>query len=132
MRLSAKLLKSVTDVNHFAYANELYVRASDHETEATDLYIQLVDLDQDGIRYMPTAPATLSALFPALMDEDAVTIAGVQPFAQDASIWRIPVAALDRISSGNMIFTLTENGVTKRFVVQNALIVENVDQGSCC
>lgn len=132
MRLSAKLLKSVTDVNHFAYANELFVRASDHETEATNLYIQLVDLDQDSIRYMPSSPSTLSVLFPALMDEDSVTISATQPFLQDASIWKIPVAAADRMSSGNLIFTLIESGITKRFVVQNALIVENVDQGSCC
>lgn len=132
MRLSARPLKNVHSLNSFSYANQLFVSAEAGEAEATDLFVQIVDLDQEGIRYMPSSGAVLTAIFPALDDEDNVSRIAVQPFPQDPSIWRIPMLAGDMVSGGNMIFAITEGGVTKKFVVQNALVVEQIGQGGCC
>lgn len=131
MRLNAKPLKNIVDVNHFDYANELYIGASDGKSEAGTLYVQLIDLDQNNLRYMPSNGTTLSVLFPALEEEDEITIVMTQPFLQDTSIWAVSIPDGSFIRSGNMIFTMVENGVTKKFVLKNGLVVDHVGQGGC-
>jgi hypothetical protein len=132
MRISAKILKNVIDINHFSYANQFYMSGFEGETEAASLYIQLIDLDQDSLRYVPSTGATLNVIFPALGDNDVEITTTLQPFVGDLSIWKIDVPANNEfISSGNVIFSLTESSQTKRFVIKNALIVQYADQGGC-
>lgn len=131
MRLNARPLKNVIDVNHFQYANELYVGGYAGESEAANIYVQLIDLDQDNLRYIPTAGTTLTVTFSALEDEDSLDLALSQPFAGDASIWVAAVPAGSNIRSGNLIFTMVEGGVTRTFVMKNGLVVEFADAGGC-
>lgn len=66
MRLSARAVINYNSVNSFSYAEEWSVREGDQNT----LYFQLIDLDQDGLRYMAgigasNTPAILTVTFPS-------------------------------------------------------------------
>jgi hypothetical protein len=142
MRLSAKILKNVNNVNSWVYANQVFFSAD----QANTVYIQLVDLDQSvdpsreasqafpgyPIRYMPLGTVvTLDAFFDSLEDDEKLTIAGTQPFAQDKSIWKFDLTDEQIPSSGAISFTLTEDGTSKNFVVKNAVSVDPSNIGGC-
>jgi len=140
MRINAKIIKNVADVNQWEYANVAYVQ----EGQSNEIYIQLVDLDKTHsaekstalpefpLRYMPQGTVvTLTATFPNIDSDEQFTITGAQPFADDKSIWRLPLTATDIPASGNFIITLTEDGVEKTFLIRNALSVELVNVGGC-
>lgn len=131
MRLSAKAIINYSNINSYKFGNQWTVRSGDANT----LYFQLVDLDQDGIRYLPglsdeDAP-TLVVTFPSI-DDDAVIALDAAMEANDRSIWSIAIPADSSPSSGNVRFALTADGVTRRFSVLNLMSVENpLNDGSC-
>lgn len=142
MRLSAKILKNVTSVNSWEYANQAHAQ----EGQANTIYIQLVDLDRSvslaaeksfavpemPIRYIPQGTVvTASATLPALDDDEQFTTAGAQPFPDDKSIWRFNLTASQVPSSGYMKITLIEDGVTRTFLIKNAITVDTLEIGSC-
>lgn len=140
MRLSAKMLKNVSNVNHFQYSATAFLS----EGSANEVYFQLVDLDKvyypgmdtselphNPIRYMPITGSTVSVIFDSLFDDVEITLAATQPFAQDPSIWKVALAVGEIPASGNFIFVLAEGASIKRAVVKNALNVSLNEVGSC-
>lgn len=142
MRLSAKILKNVNSVNSWVFTNQAFF----HQDEANVLYIQLVDLEQSvdpsneksqaypekPIRYIPQGTAVgLEATFPSLDDDEKFTVTGIQPFAQDKSIWKFNISSSQSPSSGNVDFKLIEDSVSKSFRVKNAVSVDPSDVGGC-
>lgn len=121
MLLSYRFLNDVAGVNNFEVAAAIEINAGD----AQDLYIQLIDAALDrteqgyipsGRRYMPSVGASLVVTFtnidtgPTVANgfETATRInpsvpakvirTAAQPFAQDGSIWSIPVLASDPLN----------------------------------
>jgi hypothetical protein len=140
MRLSAKMLKNVSNVNHFEYSTPAYAS----EGSSNDIYFQLVDMDKPTIpakdtsalpeyplRYMPAAGATVNVIFDALLDDIQFEVAASNPFPQDTSIWKVSLTSSQLPRSGNFIFELTEGSNTKTVVVMNGLSVALNEVGSC-
>jgi hypothetical protein len=140
MLLSCRFLVDVANVNNFEGATAVEINAGD----TTTLYVQLMDLSVDrkehgfnppGRRYMPAASSTVSVTFtntdtgPSQTISDTmgprlnpavprnVVRAASQPFAQDGSIWSIPLLGSDPLfGTVNMTVTLTEPGSPPRVV----------------
>lgn len=131
MRLSAKSIVSFANINSYRLGSEWTLRAGDPNT----LYFQLVDLDQDGIRYMAIASGedspTVTVTFPSIDDDAEVTLsATVLP--NDASIWSVNVPADAQINSGSVRFSVTVDGITRKFSVLNLTAVEYPDNDGSC
>jgi hypothetical protein len=130
MRLGARLLTAVGNVNVFSYATE----ASASVGDPLDVYLQLVDTDQHlnsqgffpaGNRYMPASGAVLLIDIQNLDDAKAFTRAATQPFAQDPSIWRLQILATDPVAGTvSLRARLTESGITRSFTLQAALLFD--------
>lgn len=131
MRLSAKSLKNVENLNTFQYTNQWIVRQDGNSGEEQSLYFQLVDLDKDGIRYMPEVGAVVVVTFPDLDQTVQAVKTAVNPFAEDRSIFRIDLTVLDIIASGNVKFQITEGSKVKKFSVTNMVTVELLNTGGC-
>jgi hypothetical protein len=140
MRLSAKILRNVANVNHFGYTDQ----ATIVEGSSNEFHLQLVDLDKltygkdsealpdHPLRYMPAAGATLTATFSSLFEDEEFQISASQPFVDDKSIWRVELTDEQLPKTGNLVLTLVENGNNKRFVVRFAINVElNDNVGGC-
>lgn len=128
MRLSAQILKNFQNLNSFDKATEWNIR----QNEANTLYFQLVDLDQDGLRYIPTGTSvSVNVTFPAVNPANAITKVANQVNALDKSLWSVNLTDTENPFSGNVQFSITEDGVTKRFTVQQAIVVEMLNQGGC-
>lgn len=133
MRLSARILQNVSGVNGFSYANQAEMTQGDTPT----IYFQLVDASLDrpeqgfvpaGRRYMPAAGATLTVVLDSIDDSKKVTRVATQPFAQDPSIWAIPILSTDKIrGTVNMKLTLTESGQVTQGMAATALLVAGMD-----
>lgn len=140
MRLSAKILKNVTDINHWQYAAQAIVSQGQPNT----IYIQLVDLEYSfapekseafpefPIRYISNATAiSVSALFESLVDSEEFEVNATQPFANDRSIWAITIPSDQLPQSGSLTITVTEDAVEKTFIVKQAITVEQLNIGGC-
>jgi hypothetical protein len=128
MRLSARAVVAYQNINSWRYASEWVARSG----EPTRLYFQLIDADQDGIRYIPQDPAfEASVTFPALDPSQAVTKIAAAASPQDLSLLYVDVLASDVLRSGNVVVTLVENGVSRSFALERALVVETPNRGSC-
>lgn len=132
MRLSAKAITTFGTINALNFGNEWTVRAGDPNT----LYFQLVDLDQDGLRYLAgvgggNTPASVQVTFPALDDIQVLSIAATQD-ANDKSIWSVVLLPSQTPRSGNVQFAVTEGANVRRFNVLNLMSVEYpLSDGSC-
>lgn len=142
MRLSGKILKNVYNVNAWQYVSQTFMTEGNPNT----LYVQLVDLDQTTaiaterspsnpeypIRYIsPATSLTSTALFDALDADEKITVNGSQPFPGDRSIIKFDLAADQVPNSGNLQITINEDGVTRTFVIRNAINVSTLNIGSC-
>lgn len=140
MRLNAKILKNVANVNQWQYTNQ----ASVQEGQANEIYLQLVDLDKTPgleksvalpdfpLRYISQAAVTaLEATFPSIDDTQQIVVSATQPFADDKSIWKISLANDQLPKSGNFKLKLTEDGLDKFILVKSAISVDLLDVGSC-
>ena len=142
MRLSAKILKNVNNVNSWTYTNQSFMS----EGQANTLYLQLVDLDmstsvdseklvafpQYPIRYISQATTlTTSVTFQSLDDSLEFSISGTQPYAQDRSIWKFDLSASQIPSGGYIKVNIAEDSVVKSFLVKNAIEVDFLDIGGC-
>jgi hypothetical protein len=140
MRLNAKMLKNVSNVNHWEYAEAAFVQ----EGQANSFYIQLVDLDKIHpgekskilpdfpLRYMSQAAVfSVEVVFLDVNPDNQFTVTATQPFADDKSIFRIDLTEEQVPNSGNLQVNLTEDGVTKRFLVKGGIKVEMQDVGGC-
>lgn len=141
MRISAKTLKNVENVNFWQYTSQVYA----NEGQANSLFIQLVDLDKPleenpknlvnpsfPLRYISTASVlAVSATFESIDDSQEFVIVGSQPFAGDKSIWKFDLSASQTPNSGSIKITITEDGVAKSFIVNQAISVIGLNQGHC-
>ena len=129
MRISAKMIKNYVNVNAFEYSNQWSIRAGDPNT----LYFQLVDLDRDGMRHIPTpAPIGVSVIFPSIDTAQVITSVASQPDALDTSVFKIDLSASQIPNSGNVRFEFTEGTTIRRFNILNGIAVEfPMNDGSC-
>lgn len=128
MRLYAKPIKNFANINQFDYATEWNVR----KDEDNSLYFQLVDLDQDGLRYLPTDPSySVVVTFPSLNTAGTLVKSAVQASPLDNSIWRVDLSSTEVPFSGNVQFALTEGTKVRRFSLIDGIVVEGVDNGGC-
>jgi hypothetical protein len=134
--LGARFLSGLTGVNAFRYATEVRAFVGD----AFNVDLQIIDLDQmradeghspPGLRYVPAAGATLQAAFQSIKAAQSFTRSGSQPYVGDAAIWRVPVFASDPLrGTVDIVFTLTEGGVSRRFRATAAILLDD-DSGVC-
>jgi PDZ domain-containing secreted protein len=129
MKLSAKFLKNVANVNTFQYADQWDMA----EGSAQRLYFQIVDKLKDDLRYMSQATVidSVTVTFLSIDDESEIVKTAVQPFADDKSIWYIDLTATEVPNSGAVKFSITEDGVTKTFRVAQAIVVDLLEAGGC-
>ncbi len=133
MRLSAYLIKNYANINQFAFESQWQIRAGDPNT----LYFQLVDLDQDGLRYLAgiglsNQPFGVTVKFPSIDDALEINATAVQADAADPSVWKVNIASTQQPNAGNVIFSVTEGSDTRTFKLTNALQVEFPgNDGSC-
>jgi len=132
MFLTAKILKSVQNVNSFEVTTEWKMR----QGNPTTIYFQLADGEQlnskeEPLRYMPEAGATVSATFSSIVATNTVGKIATQPFPLDTSIWAININATDKIAQGNFTFTLTEGAVVRTASVASAIVVESTNPSFC-
>lgn len=140
MRLSAKMLKNVSNVNHWEYAETAYVQ----EGQVNEFYFQLVDLDKihQGekskilpdfpLRYMSQATeVSVEATFLDVNPDNQFAVIATQPFADDKSIFKITLTSDQVPNSGNLQISLTEDGNTKKFLIKGGIKVEMQDVGGC-
>lgn len=125
MKLSAKPLKNFQNKNSFQEATEWNHMLE----EASTLYFRLVDLDQEGLRYLPTSPTVVTVTFPSNTGDLVKTANQVTP--DDTSLWSIQIAANDKILSGNVQVSVSENGNIRRAVILQGVAVSSLNQGGC-
>lgn len=128
MRLSAQTIKNFQNINSFQKSSEWTIR---HD-EPNSLYFQLVDLDQDGLRYIPTGSSpSVQVVFPAVNSANVITKTATAVSALDGSLWKVDLLETEKPSSGNVQMILTEGGITRRFVILQGLVIEMFNQGGC-
>lgn len=127
MRLSAVTLINYQNINSFQEASEWTIRAG----EANTLYVRLVDLEQNKLRYIPGSSPSLQVVFPSVNPANTITKVASQVSSLDGSVWSISLSSTETPSTGNVQFLLTEGENTRRFVLQQGLMVESFNQGGC-
>jgi hypothetical protein len=126
MRLTAKILENVVNVNHWNYTTSSHF----YQGQQNDLYLQFFDLSTN-IRYIPGSVPGASVVFPNIDSTANITITGTQPFVDDKSIWKFSLASTQLPSGGNIQVNLVEGGTTKSFIVKQAIVVNLLNVGSC-
>jgi len=129
MKLSAKFLKNVENVNSFQYVSQWDIAEGSIQT----LYFQIVDKLKDDLRYMSQATVvdSVTVTFLSIDDNSEIVKTAVQPFADDKSIWYINLSATEVPNSGAVKISITEDGVTKTFRVAQAIVVDLLSSGGC-
>lgn len=128
MRLSIKPLKNFNNVNSFEQTTEWFVQAGTQNR----LYFQLVNVDMDELRYIPTQdPTTLTVEFPAVIPTQVTSKTATRVSELDRSIWYVDIAPTDTIFSGSIRLSLNENGVISKFSALDVVMVEQQNQGGC-
>jgi hypothetical protein len=112
MRLGFIFLNNVANINRYEEVSSLTVSRGN----ATTIYLQLVDLDQvlpNGRyrRYIPVALATAEMAQRHIDSTKCHTRVIVNPFAEDRSIWALPILATDSLPTNGIEINLTEAGV---------------------
>lgn len=134
MFLSGRMLKNVQNVNSWQVATAVLLR----EGSSTSVYFQLTDDEQasdltngQGLRYMPAAGSTVTITISSINSTNVITRNATQPFPLDASIWQFNILSTDKISQGNLMFSLTENGIVKTGVISRAIAVQSLNPSLC-
>lgn len=138
MRLGIKILNVGATLN--SHTRVPFIRVARGET--LNLYVQLVDLDQKDLRYIPDAQATVRIQIPRSIDvvpgtngsnsrtlEDLTINRLAAPGwgGEDRSIWYIPLSSADTESliSNSVRVVVTETTGKKIGVCQQAIQVIN-------
>jgi hypothetical protein len=129
MKLSAKLLKNVANVNCFQYTPQWDIS----EGAAQRLYFQIVDKLKDDLRYLSQATVIneVTVTFLSIDDDSEIVKTATQAWADDKSIWYIDLAANEVPNSGAVKFSITEDGVQSQFKVDQAIVVDLLESGGC-
>tara|TARA_R100000951_G_scaffold112718_1_gene113482 strand:- start:12058 stop:12447 length:390 start_codon:yes stop_codon:yes gene_type:complete len=129
MKLSAKFLINVSDVNNFDFADQWDIS----EGSAHKLYFQLTDKQKDDLRYLSQATVidAVTVTFLSIDDNSEITKTATQEFADDKSIWSIELLATEIPNAGAVKMSITEDGVESQFRVEQAIVVDLLEAGSC-
>jgi hypothetical protein len=128
VKLNIKTIKNFSSINSFDYSSEWSIRQEDEIT----LYFQLVDSDQDNLRYLPTdALYSVSVVFPTPSSSSPITKIATQVSSLDRSVWSIQINSTDKINSGNFNVIFIEGSNTKKFSVLQGIVVEALNEGGC-
>ena len=134
MRLSCNFVINWASVNQFEYEDQWKMRAGDPVT----LYFQLIDLDQENLRYMAgiglVSPAVAGIIVtcPSIDNSKVLQFSAIQADPNDASVWRITIAPTQVPGSGNVMFQVIEGSAIRNFKKTNGLHVELPgSDGSC-
>jgi hypothetical protein len=129
MKLSVKFLKNVANINTFQYASQWNIS----EGSSQVLYFQFVDKLKDDLRYMSQADTIdeVSVIFLNIDEASEIIKTATQAFPDDKSIWTITLDSDEVPNSGAIKFSITEDGQERRFRVEQAIVVDLLDAGSC-
>lgn len=128
MKLSAKFLKNVANVNNFQYADQWDIS----EGSAQRLYFQIVDKLKEDLRYMSQATAvSVTVTFLSIDDDSEIVKTATQAFADDKSIYYIDLASDEVPNSGAVRFSIDEDGEERKFRVEQAIVVDLLEAGGC-
>ena len=134
MFLGGRMLKNVQNVNSWEVANEVKLR----EGNAATVYFQITDEEQAsdlmngfGLRYMPASGSTMSVTISSINSANVLNKIATQPFPQDSSIWQFNILSTDKASQGNLMFSLTENGIVKTGVIAKAVVLQSLNPSLC-
>lgn len=131
MRLSARILINYVNNNIWEYTDYANVRAG----EIATVYLQLVDLDRKGQRYIPEFSPSLLSLtvsFNSIDDSKAFSLPCGIVDTHDQSIWSFTLGTIQVPSSGNIFFNYIENSIQKNFYLLDALKVEQTSIVGAC
>jgi hypothetical protein len=136
-RLGSRLIGTYNSINNFQAVSEWHCR----EAEGNVLYFVIEDRDQpqcdgserSGLRYLSQATAyAVQVTFPALdCRRDKLVVNAVQVSALDRSLWMVTLGPTQSPRSGNVRFSITEDGVTRRWTEQQAIVVDTLYPSSC-
>jgi len=131
MRLSSKPIINFCNVNDWDSANQWCIRAGDPNT----LYFQVIDLDQDGLRYIAgvgasNQPVSMQVTFSSIDSTMVVQKSAVQD-PNDGSIWSFNISPTDRPHGGAVQFQLTQGSSIRTWVTLNMLCVEYPANPGC-
>ena len=128
MKLSAKFLKNVSNINTFQYTNQWDIS----EGSANRLYFQIIDKLKEDLRFMTQATLySVSVTFLSIDSNSEITKSAVQAFADDKSIWYIDLSASEVPNSGAVKFSITQDAVESKFKVEQAIVVDLSENGGC-
>lgn len=128
MKLSVKFLKNVYDVNSFQYTDQWDIA----EGSAQELYFQVIDKNKEDLRYMSQAAVfSVDVTFLDIETDAEIIVTATSPFADDKSIFKVELTDAQVPNSGAVKFTLSEDGVDKQFKVEQAIVVDLLDNGGC-
>jgi hypothetical protein len=129
MKLSVKFLKNVANVNTFQYASQWNIS----EGSSQVLYFQFIDKLKDDLRYMSQATLIdeVSVIFLNIDEASEIIKTATQAFPDDKSIWTITLDSDEVPNSGAVKFSITEDGQERKFRVEQAIVVDLLDAGSC-
>jgi len=131
MRLGINLLTSGTSLNTIKKVPTVTI----YQGETFDLFIQLMDADQDGLRYVPDPAATVFVEI-ARLPEASGTLSNVRQindysvrrnavaaFAGDSSVWKLSLTATEtsKMMSSNIRVTVTEGSLKKIALLPQAI-----------
>lgn len=132
MRLGIKLLNSDASANSLKAIEQIKVAGG----ETLDILVQLVDLDQAGLRYIPDSAATVRVQMPRLpyavpdinntrkTVDNSIDAPATKPFAGDSSIWKISLTADDTANKlvSTAIRVVVTEGTSVKIATLNSAI----------
>lgn len=128
MKLSAKFLKNVSNINTFQYVNQWDIS----EGSANRLYFQIIDKLKDDLRFITQATTySVSVTFLSIDTSAEIVKSATQAFADDKSIWYIDLTASEVPNSGAVKFSITQDSVESKFKVEQAIVVDLLENGGC-
>jgi len=134
MFLGGRMLKNVQNVNSWEIASTLIIR----EGNPTTVYFQITDEEQasdvsngQGLRYMPAVGSTMTITISSINSANVIQRIATQPFPLDASIWSFNLLATDKVAQGNLMFSLSENGVIRTGVISRAIGNQSLNPALC-
>jgi hypothetical protein len=130
MKLSAKTLVNVSNVNDFEYIDQWEI----NEGSAHRLHFQIIDTHKEDLRYLSQATVidAVTVTFLSIDDNSEITKTATQAFTDDKSVWYIDLAANEVPNPGAIKISITEDGVvTHQFRVEQAITVDLLEAGSC-
>lgn len=115
MNLAIKPITTYSNVNSFNYNTQWNAVSGN----PMDLYFQIVDADQNGLRVM--GASTVQVKFLAVDQTSVVTKTATQADPLDTSIWYVSILSTDSLNGGNVQVIVTLDGNSYTFIAPQVL-----------